>query len=124
ALQKRIVTSATYRQSSRMTPRLLEVDPENRLLGRGPHFRLSAEAVRDNALAVSGLLNRKMGGPGIFPYQPPGLWETAHEEDYVQGGGSDQYRRAVYVYRKRAVPYPSLLASTRRPARSARACGR
>jgi hypothetical protein len=109
-LQRLIVTSATYRQASNVTPRLREVDPENRLLGRGPRFRLHAEAIRDNALAVSGLLSRKMGGPGIFPYQPPGLWETAHEEKYIQSRGADQYRRGVYVYRKRAVPYPSLLA--------------
>ena len=123
ALQKVIVTSATYRQSSQGGARLFERDPENRLLARGPRFRLSAEAVRDNALAVSGLLSRKVGGPGVFPYQPPGLWETAHDEKYVQSGGRDQYRRGLYVYWKRAVPYPSMLAFDASP-REVCACAR
>ncbi len=75
AMQRLIVTSATYRQSSRVTPELLEKDPENRLLARGARFRLPAETVRDNALAISGLLEEKVGGPSVFPYQPKGLWE-------------------------------------------------
>src|SRR5207244_409443 len=75
AMQKLIVTSAAYRQSSKVTPALLEKDPENRLLARGPRFRLPAEMVRDNALAVSGLLNDEVGGPSVLPYHPKGLWE-------------------------------------------------
>ena len=75
AMQRLIVTSATYRQSSQVTPELLEKDPENRLLARGPRFRLPAEMIRDNALAVSGLLIDEIGGPSVLPYQPQGLWE-------------------------------------------------
>ena len=75
AMQRLIVTSATYRQSSQVSAELLEKDPENRLLARGPRFRLPAEMVRDNALAVSRLINTGIGGPSVFPYQPPGLWE-------------------------------------------------
>ena len=75
AMQRLIVTSATYRQSSRVTPELEERDPENRLLARGPRFRLPAELIRDNALAVSGLLDDRIGGPSVYPYQPKGLWE-------------------------------------------------
>src|SRR5262249_4876930 len=75
AMQRLIVTSATYRQSSKVTTSLLEKDPENRLLARGPRLRLPAETIRDNALAVSGLLNDVIGGPSVFPYQPPGLWD-------------------------------------------------
>ncbi|HXW14562.1 MAG TPA: DUF1549 domain-containing protein, partial [Terriglobia bacterium] len=75
AMQRLIVTSATYRQSSRVTPELAERDPENRLLARGPRFRLPAELIRDNALAVSGLLDDRIGGPSVYPYQPKGLWE-------------------------------------------------
>src|SRR5204863_3694258 len=75
AMQRLIVTSATYRQSSAVTPALVERDPENRLLARGPRMRLPAEFIRDQALAASGLLNAKIGGPSVLPYQPPGLWE-------------------------------------------------
>src|SRR5205085_8015994 len=74
-MQRLLVTSATYRQASRATPELLHKDPENRLLARGPRFRLPAEAVRDNALAVSGLLAEQIGGPSVKPYQPARLWE-------------------------------------------------
>src|SRR5258705_8142820 len=74
-MQKLIVMSATYRQSGKVTQELLHKDPYNRLLARGPRFRLYAEMIRDNALAVSGLLNRKMGGPSISPYEPPELWD-------------------------------------------------
>src|SRR5436305_11898236 len=88
ALQKTIVMSATYRQSSKASPELLQRDPENRLLARGPRFRLPAEAVRDQALAVSGLLVDKAGGPSVKPYQPPGLWkELSGGEDYKQDHG-------------------------------------
>jgi hypothetical protein len=107
-----IVTSATYRQSSKASAVLIQRDPENRLLARGPRFRLPAEAVRDNALAVSGLLSRKVGGPSVKPYQPAGLWEElaggAGEAPYVQDKGPNLYRRSLYVYRKRTVPHPSM----------------
>jgi Protein of unknown function (DUF1553)/Protein of unknown function (DUF1549)/Concanavalin A-like lectin/glucanases superfamily/Planctomycete cytochrome C len=120
AMQRLIVTSATYRQSSKINPMLVQHDPENRLLSRGPRFRLAAEVVRDNALAVSGLLFEKVGGPPIKPYQPAGLWEElaggAGEDPYVQDKGQSLYRRSLYVYRKRTVPHPAMTtfdASTR-----------
>jgi hypothetical protein len=110
AVQKLIVTSAAYRQSSRADPERLKRDPENRLLARGPRFRLPAEVVRDNALAVSGLLAEKVGGPSVKPYQPAGLWAElaggAGEEPYVQDKGPNLYRRSLYIYRKRTVPHP------------------
>ncbi|MFB3922122.1 MAG: DUF1553 domain-containing protein [Terriglobia bacterium] len=115
AMMRLIVTSATYRQSSRVTPELQERDPENRLLARGPRFRLPAEIVRDNALAVSGLLNPALGGPSVFPYQPPGLWEEMAFGDgftaqtYTPSHGGDLYRRSMYTFWKRTVPPPSLV---------------
>jgi hypothetical protein len=112
SLQRLIVTSAAYRQSSRATPALLHRDPENRLLARGPRYRLPAEVVRDNALAISGLLVERLGGPSVKPYQPAGLWEElaggAGEGPYVQDRGPGLYRRSLYVYRKRTVPHPVL----------------
>ncbi|MDQ2843996.1 MAG: DUF1553 domain-containing protein [Acidobacteriota bacterium] len=114
AMQRLIVTSATYRQASKVTPEMLERDPENRLLARGPRFRLPAEMVRDNALALSGLINEKIGGPSVSPYQPKGLWEEMafggdfSAQTYVQGHGPDLYRRSMYTFWKRSVPYPSL----------------
>jgi hypothetical protein len=112
AMQRLIVTSATYRQSSRMTPALVQRDPENRLLARGPRFRLPAEVVRDNALSISGLLVEKAGGPSIKPYQPARLWEElaggAGEGPYVQEKGANLYRRSLYIYRKRTVPHPAM----------------
>lgn len=111
-MQKLIVMSATYRQSSRETPELLQKDPDNRLLARSPRFRLPAELVRDNALAIGGLLTYKVGGPPIKSYQPAGLWEElaggAGEGPYVQDKGPNLYRRSLYVYRKRTVPHPEL----------------
>ncbi|MDZ4800865.1 MAG: DUF1553 domain-containing protein [Bryobacteraceae bacterium] len=107
AMQRLIVTSAAYRRSSKVPPALLEKDPENRLLARGPRHRLPAELVRDNALAVSGLLNRVQGGPSVFPYQPAGLWEEMAFGDgfsmqtYVQSHGADLYRRSMYTFWKR-----------------------
>src|SRR4029079_2174566 len=90
-VQKLIVTSAAYRQCSRLTPELTQRDPENRLLARGPRFRLPAEMIRDQALFVSGLLKEKVGGPSVKPYQPDGLWKelAMNDVDYVQGKGDD-----------------------------------
>ena len=115
AMQRLIVTSATYRQSSRVTPELQERDPENRLLARGPRFRLPAEMLRDNALAVSGLLNPEIGGASVFPYQPAGLWEELAFGDgftvqsYVPSEGKDLYRRSMYTFAKRSVPPAQML---------------
>jgi hypothetical protein len=114
AMQRLIVTSAVYRQDSKVSPALLEKDPENRLLAHGPRFRLPAEMIRDNALAISGLINEKIGGPSVLPYQPKGLWEEMafggnfSAQTYEQGHGSDLYRRSMYTFWKRSVPYPSL----------------
>jgi hypothetical protein len=111
ALQKLIVMSAAYRQDSKGTPELLKRDPENRLLAHGPRLRLPAEVVRDNALAISGLLVEKVGGPSIKPYQPAGLWDElagGAASQYVQDKGADLYRRSLYIYRKRTVPHPAL----------------
>ena len=110
AMQRLIVTSATYRQSSRVTPELEERDPENRLLARGPRFRLPAELIRDNALAVSGLLDDRIGGPSVYPYQPKGLWEEMAfgegftGQTYTESTGRDLYRRSMYTVWKRTVP--------------------
>ena len=109
AMQRLIVTSATYRQSARVPAELLERDPENQLLARGPRFRLSAEMVRDQALAASGLLVEQLGGPSIKPYQPGDLWQDiATDSDYVQDHGADLYRRSLYIYWKRTVVPPSM----------------
>src|SRR4029453_5141275 len=114
ALQRLIVTSATYRQAAQFTPELIERDPENRLLARGPRMRLSAEAIRDNALALSGLLVEKLGGPSVMPYQPAGLWEDVvvgadyPGTKYVQAHGEDLYRRSMYTFWKRTAPPPAL----------------
>jgi hypothetical protein len=111
---KLIVTSATFRQSSKIAPGLLELDPENRLLARGARFRLPAETVRDNALAIAGLLDRAraVGGPSVKPYQPGDLWrEFAYgdsaDKTYVRDRGPDLYRRSVYTFWKRSILYPS-----------------
>ncbi|HVH70443.1 MAG TPA: DUF1553 domain-containing protein, partial [Candidatus Dormibacteraeota bacterium] len=106
-----IVTSSTYRQSSRMTPELLERDPYNRLLERGPRFRAEAETVRDIALAASGLLSPKIGGPSVFPYQPEGIWDRPYSDDkWVMSEGEDRYRRGIYTFIRRTAPYPTLTA--------------
>jgi Protein of unknown function (DUF1553)/Protein of unknown function (DUF1549)/Concanavalin A-like lectin/glucanases superfamily/Planctomycete cytochrome C len=114
AMQRLIVTSATYRQDSAASPDLIKDDPENRLLARGPRFRLPAEAVRDNALFVSGLLKERVGGPSVFPYQPKGPWEDIafgdgfSAQSYVPSHGDDLYRRSMYTFWKRTSPPPSL----------------
>jgi hypothetical protein len=110
-IQRLIVTSNTYQQRSEAAADMYHRDPDNRLLARGPRYRLPAEAMRDNALAVSGLLADKIGGGSVMPYQPAGLWEElaggAHD-DYVQAHGEDLYRRSLYTFRKRTVPHPSM----------------
>jgi Protein of unknown function (DUF1553)/Protein of unknown function (DUF1549)/Concanavalin A-like lectin/glucanases superfamily/Planctomycete cytochrome C len=114
AMQRLIVTSAVYRQASNVSPALLEKDPENRLLARGPRFRLPAEMLRDNALFISGLIDNRVGGPSVSPYQPKGLWEEMafggqfSAQTYEQSHGADLYRRSMYTFWKRSVPYPSL----------------
>jgi cytochrome c553 len=112
-LMKLMVTSATYRQRSDLTPELLTRDLENRLLARGPRFRLPAELIRDQALSASGLLVSKLGGPSVKPYHPPGLYEqvTAGRgyNVYVPGTGDDLHRRSLYTYWKRSVPHPAML---------------
>jgi hypothetical protein len=115
AMQKLIVTSATYRQVSKATPELIERDPENRLLARMSRFRLPAETVRDHALAVAGLLNKQIGGRSVYPYQPPGIWEEIARGEifsaqvYRQSSGADLYRRSMYWFWKRTAPPPSLM---------------
>ena len=109
AMQKVIVTSAVYRQSSKPSPELLQKDPENRLLARAPRLRLSAGAIRDQALAVSGLLVEQLGGPSVKPYQPAGLWKELSGQDYVQDKGDKLYRRSLYTFWKRSSPPPSLM---------------
>ncbi len=112
-LLRQLVTSATYRQSSVATPQALEIDPANARLARGPAYRLAAEQIRDNALAASGLLVRRIGGPSVYPYQPPGLWEelaTRNATSYVQGKGDDLYRRSVYTVWKRTTPPPAAIS--------------
>jgi hypothetical protein len=114
AMQRLMVTSATYRQASGVTPALLEKDPDNRLLARGPRMRLPAEMIRDTALAASGLLNGEIGGPSVLPYQPKGLWEEMafgegfSAQSYEQSHGKDLYRRGMYTFWKRTVPPASM----------------
>ncbi|MBP88042.1 MAG: hypothetical protein CMJ64_15180 [Planctomycetaceae bacterium] len=112
-LIKLMVMSATYRQSAKVTPELYARDPENRLLARGPRFRLQGEFIRDNALMISGLLNKKMGGPGVKPYQPPGLWAEVGlggNPKFVQDRGDKLYRRSIYTYWKRSAPPPAMMS--------------
>ncbi len=111
ALLKDIVLSATYRQDSARNPRLNKIDPDNRLLARGPSFRLTAEMVRDTALDAAGLLVDKVGGPPVNPYQPAGLWteNNGMTQAFVQSKGADLYRRSLYSTWKRTAPVPSML---------------
>ncbi|MGA0557629.1 DUF1553 domain-containing protein [Larkinella sp. VNQ87] len=109
-LLKRMVMSATYRQRSQASPELLAKDPFNKLLARGPRVRLAAEQVRDQALAVVGLLSRKQFGPSVMPVQPDGIWQSPYSgESWKLSEGEDRYRRALYTYWKRTAPYPSMI---------------
>ena len=113
AMNKLIVMSTTYQQSSMLTPKLEERDKENILLARGPSFRMSAEMIRDNALAISGLLSSKIGGPSVYPYQPDGLWDEISNKPwrykYLQEPGEGLYRRSLYTIWKRTSAPPSML---------------
>ena len=109
SILKEIVMSATYRQSSEGSRELFEKDPANHFLARGPRVRLSAEQVRDQTLAVSGLLSKKMYGKPVMPYQPDGVWAAVNSNlNYKQSEGEDQYRRAIYTFARRTGPYPSM----------------
>ncbi len=110
-IHKLIVMSATYQQDSRITPQLLKRDPNNVLLARGPRLRMSAEMIRDNALAISGLLSGKIGGPPVFPPQPGGVWRHVgrNAPKYATDTGEDRYRRGLYVIWRRSAPYPSFV---------------
>ena len=119
SLVRMIVTSSTYRQSSKVTPAMLAADPEDRLLERAPRFRLNAEFIRDEALADGGLLDTRIGGESVFPYQPAGLWEELMSradgakwtaQTYTQSHGPDLYRRSMYTFWKRTSPPPALSA--------------
>jgi mono/diheme cytochrome c family protein len=110
-MHKLVVMSATYRQASKVTPELVHRDPYNRLFARGPRFRLEAEMVRDNALAVSGLLSRTVGGPSVFPYQPDGVWANPYSGDRWQTStGGDQHRRGLYTFWRRTAPYAAFVS--------------
>ena len=111
AMQRHLVTSATYRQDARTDKETLQRDPKNQWLTRGPRFRMSAEMVRDNALAVAGLYVDRLGGPSVKPYQPDGLWEDVTVErryKYQPDPGAGLYRRSMYTFWKRTCPPPSL----------------
>ena len=118
ALIKKIVLSKTYRQTSVTPPDLLERDPNNRLLARGPRFRLPADLIRDSALKISGLLVPRVGGPSVNPYMPGDLWrEVSHygsspatSQTFVQDHGEKLYRRSLYTYWKRTAPPPNMMA--------------
>ena len=106
-LCKTMVMSATYRQSSKIEDRTWKRDPRNRLLARGPRFRLEAEMIRDQALAVSGLLSRKMYGPPVMPFQPDGIWKTVYNgSKWRTSKGEDRHRRGLYTFAKRTSAYP------------------
>lgn len=108
-LIKQIVMSATYRQSSECAPELLNADPDNAWLARGPRYRLPAEMIRDAALFTSGILVEEMGGPPVKPYQPPGLWEEKGSETYQRDVGAGSHRRSLYTFWKRTSPPPAMM---------------
>ncbi len=112
-LMKMLVTSDAYRRSARLTDAMLQLDPENRLLARGPRFRLDAEVLRDQALALSGLLNDRLGGPGVKPPQPDGLWAAvgytrSDTARFIADTGDKTYRRSVYIFWKRTSAPPQM----------------
>jgi hypothetical protein len=110
-LLKEIVMSATYRQDSKTNNELQQKDPQNKFYARGPRVRLSAEQLRDQALAVSDLLSRKMYGASVMPYQPEGIWKSPYNgSKWKLSNGEDKYRRAIYTYWKRTAPYPSMIS--------------
>jgi hypothetical protein len=110
-LTKTIVMSSAYRQSAQISAEKLRLDPENQLISRGPRERLSAEQIRDQALAVSGLLSRKMGGPSVMPPQPDGIWQVVYsDEKWATSKGEDRYRRGIYTFWRRTSPYPTSMA--------------
>ncbi|MCB1019213.1 MAG: DUF1553 domain-containing protein, partial [Acidobacteria bacterium] len=108
-LVKTILMSSTYRQTSAAPQSLLDRDPDNALLARGPRVRLPAEMVRDQALALSGLLVEQLGGPSVRPYQPAGLWEEMNSQKYDQDHGDKLYRRSLYTFWKRSAPPPFMM---------------
>ncbi len=111
AIHKLIVMSATYRQSSNVTPAVLAIDPMNLYLARGPRFRMEAEMIRDTALQASSLLNPEIGGPSVMPYQPKGIWDSPYSgEQWMEAKGKDKYRRGLYVFAKRTAMYPSFMS--------------
>ncbi|MBT8185105.1 MAG: PSD1 and planctomycete cytochrome C domain-containing protein [Eudoraea sp.] len=114
-LLKKIMSSATYQQSSKLKPELKQIDPDNKLLARAQRFRMSGEMIRDYILYTSGLLNKEIGGPSVKPYQPAGLWEETNAggnrgvlTTYVEDKGEDLYRRSLYTFWKRTLPPPSM----------------
>ncbi len=120
-----LVTSAAYRQAAVLTPEKLQQDPQNRLVSRGPRFRMDAEMIRDCALAASGLLAAKIGGPSVKPYQPDGVWEAvamigSDTRNYRRDSGESLYRRSLYTFWKRAAPPASMDILARPAARCAR----
>jgi hypothetical protein len=109
-LHRLIVTSTAYRQASTVTPELVQADPYNRLLSRGPRFRMEAEMIRDTGLRISGLLSAKIGGPSVFPPQPDGVWNIPYNEDkWEESKGEDKYRRGIYTFVRRSAMYPAMM---------------
>lgn len=108
-MHRAIVTSATYQQTSTASDQLQQSDPDNRWLARGPRVRLSAHELRDQALAVSGLLSTKLGGPSVKPYMPPGIWKSISNNKYAQDKGESLYRRSLYTYWRRTIPPPTMM---------------
>ncbi len=110
SLIREMVLSGTYRQESVVAPAIYQRDPENALYARGPRTRLTAEQIRDQALSVSGLLSKKMYGPGVMPPQPEGIWKSVYSgEKWIESEGEDKFRRGIYTYLKRSGPYPSFI---------------
>ena len=108
-LCKSIVMSSTYQQAAIVTPEMLQIDPQNRLLSRAPRYRLSAETIRDQALSAAGLLSTKLGGPSVMPPQPAGIWKATYSKlKWVTSPGEDRYRRGLYTFWRRTSPYPSM----------------